>query len=168
MLPGTVRGVPSQPVTVRPCTRRDWWWLTKAGLAPELAGTQYHWAETPLQLGIAPTRGLPLRPGPRSVIEVDGRRAGYIGRSPLSGNLEYFLAPWARGGGVGTHAITQFLSHQRVGDQPRTFFVSHHNPRSRAALERAMATLGWSEGDGYTTTDGRFGWRITVHRDRGE
>lgn len=165
MLPGTV-GPVERSIIVRPCTGRDWWWLTRAGFAPELAGTQYHWAETPLQLYIAPTRALAVRPGPRSVIEVDGRRAGYIGRSPLSGNLEYFLAPWARGGGVGTRAIVGFLRDQRVGDRPRTFFVSHHNPRSRAALERAMGQLGWSEGDGYTTVDGRFGWRITVDRDR--
>ncbi|HEX7132292.1 MAG TPA: hypothetical protein VF228_06930, partial [Iamia sp.] len=93
-------------VVVRPATARDWWWLTRAGLAPELVGRQYHWAETPLQVLIAPARGTPLRPGPRSIIEVDGRRAGYIGRNPLSGNLEYLLARWARGGGVGTRAIT--------------------------------------------------------------
>ncbi|MCB0972674.1 MAG: hypothetical protein KDA97_14300 [Acidimicrobiales bacterium] len=150
-------------VEVRAATASDWWWLTRAGLSPELIGTQYHRAETPLQLLIAPTRGTPLRPGPRCIIEVDGRRAGYIGRNPLSGNLEYFLQPWARGG-TGGRAIEAFLAHRRRGDRPRAFFVSHRNPRSRAALERSLERLGWTDEADVTTTDGRHGWRITVHR----
>ena len=153
--------VADRPVTVRPARARDGWWLTRAGLAWELVGTQYHRAEVPLQLVIAPTRGTALRPGPRCIIEVDGRRAGYIGRNPLSGNLEYFLQPWARGG-TGTPAITAFLRDHRRGDRPRAFFVSHRNARSLAALHRALADLGWHEGQEFTTTDGRHGWRITV------
>lgn len=152
---------PTRTVGVRAARAGDWWWLTRSGLSPELAGTQYHWAETPLQLAIAPLRGTSLRPGPRCVIEVDGRRAGYIGRNPLSGNLEYFLQPWARGG-TGTRAIASFLADHRHGDRPRAFFVSHENPRSLAALHRALATLDWHEGHEFTTTDGRLGWRLTV------
>lgn len=155
----------TRSVSVRPATRGDWAWLTRAGLAPEMIGVQYHWAETPLQLAIAPLRGTAVRSGPRCIIEVDGRRAGYIGRNPLSGNLEYFLQPWARGG-VGVPAITELLRDQLIGDQPRAFFVSHHNDRSLAALHRAFAALGWHEGDEFTTADGRHGRRITVHRDR--
>lgn len=136
---------PDRRVTVRPVARGDWWWLTRAGSAPEMAGVQYHWAEAPLQLGIAPARGTAIRPGPRCLIEVDGTRAGYIGRNPLSGNLEYFLQPWARGGGTGTAAITAFLRDHRAGDRPRAFFVSAGNARSRRALDRAFAALGWRE-----------------------
>ena len=150
-------------VEVRPATAGDWWWLTRAGLARELVGTQYHRAEAPLQLVIAPTRGTPLPPGPRCIVEVDGRRAGYIGRNPLSGNLEYFLQPWARGG-TGGRAIEAFLAHHRRGDRPRAFFVSHANPRSRAALEGSLGRLGWTEGPDYRVVDGRLGWRITVSR----
>lgn len=148
-------------VVVRPMKGRDWPWLTAAGLAPEMAGVQYSWAELPLQLLIAPARGTRLRPGPRCIIEVDGRRAGYIGRSPLSGNLEYFLKPWARGG-TGTTAITTFLRDHRGGDPSRTFFVSHKNRRSRTALDRAFAQLGWREGEDFVTRTSRFGQRITV------
>lgn len=163
--PDTVAGVEGEQrrVAVRPATARDWWWLTRAGLAPELVGTQYHRAEAPLQLLIAPTRGTPLRPGPRCIVEVEGRRAGYIGRNPLSGNLEYFLQPWARGG-TGGRAIEAFLAGHRRGDRPRAFFVSHRNPRSRAALEGSLRRLGWAEGADWSVADGRLGWRITVRR----
>lgn len=126
-----------------------------------MVGVQYHWAEAPLQLFIAPARGSALRPGPRCVIEVDGERAGYIGRNPLSGNLEYFLQPWARGG-TGTPAIAAFLRDHRTGDRPRAFFVSSKNARSRRALDRAFAELGWREGDDFTTQTARFGVKITV------
>lgn len=142
--------------------RRDWTWLTRAGLSPKLAGVQYSWAELPLQLYIAPARGTAIRSGPRCIIEVDGRRAGYIGRNPLSGNLEYFLAPWARGGGNGTRAITEFLRDHRRGDRSRAFFVSRKNARSRSALDRAFTELGWREGDDVITQNGMMGQRITV------
>ena len=162
---GTVAAVEGaqRSVEVRPATAGDWWWLTRAGLAREMVGTQYHWAEAPLQVLIAPTRATPLRTGPRCVVEVDGRRAGYIGRNPLSGNLEYFLQPWARGG-TGGRAIEAFLAHHRRGDRPRAFFVSHANARSKAALEGSLRRLGWVEGPDYEVADGRAGWRITVHR----
>jgi len=127
-----------------------------------MAGVQYHWAELPLQLYIAPARGTAIRPGPRCIVEVDGKRAGYIGRSPLSGNLEYFLAPWARGGGTGTRAITEFLRDHRRDDRSRAFFVSRKNARSRAALDRAFAALRWHEGEDFTIRNGRMGQRITV------
>lgn len=140
----------------------DWWWLTRAGLSPELVGRQYHWAETPLAVVAAPLRGAPWPRGPRSLIEVDGRRAGYIGRNPLSGNVEYLLRPWARGGGRGRAAITAFLRAGRDDGRPSTFFVAHHNARSRAALVRSLEAAGRSEGDGYTVADGRFGERFTV------
>ncbi len=152
---------PERRVAVRPVTTGDWWWLTRAGLAPEMAGVQYHWLELPLQLYIAPARGTAIRPGPRCIIEVDGRRAGYIGRSPLSGNLEYFLQPWARGG-TGTRAIAEFLRTGRPGDRSRSFFVSRKNARSRTALDRAFAALGWREGEAYTTRDVRMGQMVTV------
>ena len=166
---GTVAGVEgaARSVEVRPATAGDWWWLTRAGLAPEMVGVQYHRAEIPLQVLVAPTRGTPLRRGPRCVIEVDGRRAGYIGRNPLSGNLEYFLQPWARGG-TGSRAIEAFLAQHRRGDRPRAFFVSHANPRSRAALEGSLRRLGWAEGTDYRVADGRLGWRITIHRTESE
>jgi hypothetical protein len=152
---------PDRSVAVRPVAATDWWWLTKEGLAPRMVGVQYHWAEAPLQLVIAPTRATGLRPGPRCIVEVDGRRAGYIGRNPLSGNLEYFVQPWARGG-TGTVAIATFLRDHRAGDRSRTFFVSAKNERSRRALERAFGQLGWSEGAGYTSERGRMGWRIRI------
>lgn len=146
---------------MRAATASDWRWLTKAGLAPEMVGVQYHWAETPLQLFIAPARGSAIRPGPRCIIEVDGRRAGYIGRSPLSGNVEYFLQPWARGG-TGTAAIAAFLRDHRRGDRARAFFVSKKNRTSLGALSKAFAQLGWSEGQQYTTRSVKMGWRIII------
>lgn len=152
---------PERQVAVRPVGAGDWWWLTRAGLAPEMAGVQYHWLELPLQLYIAPARATAIRPGPRCIIEVDGRRAGYIGRSPLSGNLEYFLQPWARGG-TGTRAIAEFLRTGRPGDRSRSFFVSRKNARSRAALDRAFAELGWEEGGSYATREVPMGQMITV------
>ena len=152
---------PDRHVTVRPASRDDWWWLTKEGLAPAMVGVQYHPAEAPLQLLIAPTRGTGLRSGSRCIIEVDGVRAGYIGRNPLSGNLEYFLRPWARGG-TGTTASAIFLRDHRSGDRRRAFFVSSKNERSRRALERAFDRLGWHEGDQYAIAPARMGWRITV------
>ena len=139
----------------------DRWWLTRAGLDPALVGVQYHPAEAPLQLLIAPLRGVGLRPGPRCIIEVDGRRAGYIGRNPLSGNLEYFLQPWARGG-TGSGAIAAFLRDHRAGDRPRSFFVSRKNERSRAALDRAFAELGWEAGQGFHVRPARRGTYVTV------
>ena len=89
------------------------------------------------------------------------RRAGYIGRSPLSGNLEYFLQPWARGG-TGTRAIAEFLRSGRPEDRSRSFFVSRKNARSRTALDRAFHQLGWREGESYTTRDVRMGQLVTV------
>lgn len=140
---------------------RDWPWLAGRGLALGKVGTQYHWAETPLQIYIAPMRATLGPRGPASLIVVDGRRAGYIGRNPLSGNLEYFLEPWARGG-VGRAAISQFLRRGRPGDKPRRFVVSHGNERSRRALLAAFAAIGWTEGDQYWTEDARLAWHVWV------
>jgi hypothetical protein len=163
---GSGRPVPSgrvgdRAVAVRAVGWTDWWWLTRAGSSPELVGRQYHWIETPLQLFIAPGRATLGPRGPAGIIEVDGERAGYIGRNPLSGNLEYFVKPWARGG-VGKRAIVAFLRDHRAGDRSRRFFVSHKNDRSRAALLGAFAELGWAEGDQYTVRDGRHGSWIEV------
>lgn len=146
----------------RPAGWDDWWWLTRTGLSPELVGRQYHWAEMPLQLVIAPLRGAPWPRGPRWLVEVDGRRAGYVGRNPLSGNVEYLLRPWARGGGRGGAAITAFLRADREDGRPSTFFVAHHNARSRAALVRSLEAVGRAEGEGYAVADGRHGERFTV------
>lgn len=156
-----MRDTQLRTVEVRPVAAGDRWWLVRAGLAPAMVGTQYHWAEAPLQLLIAPARPTPLRPGPTSIIEVDGRRAGYIGRNPLSGNLEYFLEPWARGG-TGSRAIAEFLRTQRRGDRARAFYVSKRNDRSKAALLRAFATLGWSEGTQFQVEERATSWWITV------
>jgi hypothetical protein len=97
------------------------------------------------------------------VVEVDGRRAGYIGPNPLSGNLEYFVQPWARGG-VGTAVVAGYLSGFRAGDRPRTFFVSAGNDRSLATLLAAFERLGWSEGTDYRIEEGRHGRRVRVPR----
>lgn len=139
----------------------DWGWLTAEGLAPSKIGEQYHWAETPLQLYIAPMRSTLGTRGPAAIIEVDGRRAGYVGRNPLSGNFEYFVQGWARGG-VGKRAIVAFLRDHRRGDKSRKFFVSHKNERSRRALLGAFEELGWTEGDQYWIDDGKLGWNIHV------
>jgi hypothetical protein len=144
-------------VHVRSVRVADGLWLTGVGLDPEKVGRQYHWAETPLQLYIAPARALL---GPRrstaAIIEVDGRRAGYIGRNPLSGNLEYFLQPWARGRGAGVAAIGAFLAEVRADDKARRFVIKHGNERSERALRRALGEIGWNEGDDYWIEDGRF------------
>lgn len=150
-------------VHVRPVRYSDALWLTKVGFDPEKIGRQYHWAETPLQLYIAPARALL---GPRrsaaAVIEVDGRRAGYIGCNPLSGNLEYFLQPWARGRGAGVAAIGAFLADVRTDDKARRFMITHGNDRSVHALRRALDQIGWTEGDDYWMEGGRFELSVWV------
>lgn len=165
-MPAVAEEEPSPPpgaraVVVRATTRADAGWLLRAGLSFELAGRQYTWWEWPLQLVIAPLRAAGRPAGPSCLIEVDGRRAGYIGRNPLSGNLEYFVQPWARGG-VGGRAIATFLADHRAGDRPRRFHVSFANERSLAALRRAMGSLGWTEGDEFRVDRGRFGWEVHV------
>ncbi len=154
-------GPPSRAVTVRAIAWSDWAWLTGRGFSFRKVGSQYHWLETPLQLWIAPMRATLGPAGPAALVLVDGRRAGYIGRNPLSGNLEYFLEPWARGG-VGRVAIGQFLLHHRAGDRPRFFFVAHKNERSRRALLAAFAAIGWTEDDEYRIEDTRHGWHVWV------
>lgn len=139
-------------------------WLLAQGLDPRKAGEQYHWIEAPLQVVIAPARVLTAWRHPACVIEVGGRRAGYVGVNPLSGNLEYWLAPWARGGGAGTRAIVAFLAEHRGGDRGRRFHVSFANERSLRALRRAFADLGWREQDDYRIERGRHGWEVHVGR----
>jgi hypothetical protein len=152
---------PAREVVVRPVAWRDWFWLTAQGLSWRKVNHQYTWMEAPLQLYIAPMRATLGPRGPAAVVEVDGRRAGYIGRNPLSGNLEYFLQAWARGG-TGGQAIVAFLRDHRGGDRSRFFFVSHKNERSRRALLGSFARLAWVEGEQYWIEDGRLGWKIHV------
>lgn len=152
-------------VVVRPMGSGDWWWLTRAGLSPELIGQHHLWPEAPLQLIVAPTRGWSRPSGPRSIIEVDGVRAGYIGRHPFSGNLEYFVVAKARGG-VGAQAIAHFLRSGQRGSAERSFVVPHRNPRSLAALERGLADAGYAEGRDWWLEDGPRTWRITLHARR--
>ena len=149
-------GRADREVTVRRIRWGDWPWLAAQGLSLGKVNHQYSWAETPLQLYIAPMRATLGPAGPAAIIEVDGRRAGYIGRNPLSGNLEYFLQPWARGG-VGRTAIVAFLRDHRPHDRSRLFHVSHKNERSRRALLGAFAALGWTEGDEFHIEDTKLG-----------
>jgi len=149
-------------VRLAPVRWRDVGWLVAVGLDPELVGRQYHWAETPLQLVAAPLRGLLASHVAARLVWVDGRRAGYIGRSPLSGTYEYLLRPWARSGGVGRRMIAEFLAHHRRADRARCFFVSGANERSMAALRGALADIGWTEGTEYRVVPARFGRRVWV------
>jgi hypothetical protein len=157
----TPNGPVERPVVVRDVARSDGWWLLGQGLDPRKAGRQYSWPELPLQVVVAPARVLTTRRHPACTVEVDGRRAGYIGVNPLSGNLEYFLDPWARGG-VGARVIAAFLVDHRPGDRPRRFHVAHRNERSLRALRRAFERLGWSEGAEFRVVDGRLGWEVHV------
>ena len=150
-----------RPVHLRPATRGDLWWLWAVGLDPEKVGSQYHWAEAPLQLGIAPVRAVIAPHRAAAVVEVDGRRAGYIGPNPLSGNLEYFVQPRARGG-VGTRIVASYLRDHRGDDRARRFFVSSHNDRSLATLHRAFEQLGWQEGVEVRTEAARHGRYVWV------
>jgi hypothetical protein len=152
---------PTGPV-VRPIERRDALWLLRVGLDPEKINRQYHWAETPLQLYIAPARAVLGPRGPAAIVEVDGRRAGYVGRNPLSGNFEYFLQPWARGNGRGSAAIGEFLAHHRGEDRSRRFMIKHGNDRSLRALRRAFEDIGWVEGTDYWVKDGRGATSVWV------
>lgn len=152
---------PSREVRLRPVTGRDRWWLTREGLRPSRIGEQYSWPEAPLQLYVAPARALLGPRGPAAIVAVDGRDAGYIGRNPLSGNLEYFLQPWARGGS-GTEMVVQFLRDHRHGDRARLFFVASKNERSLATLRRAFERLDWTEGDQYRLERARYGWHVHV------
>ena len=135
-------------------------WLLAVGLDPEKVGSQYHWAEAPMQLYVAPARALrALRP-PAAVVVLDGRRAGYIGPNPLSRNLEYLLQPWARGG-RGAAVVTTHLRDCRDRDRPRRFFVGGSNDRSLRTLRRAFDALGWQEGQEVRTeaaAHGRYVW----------
>lgn len=96
------------------------------------------------------------------MVEVDRRPAGYIGPNPLSGNLEYFLAPWARGG-VGRRLVAAYLGGGwRAGDRPRRFFVSSSNERSLRTLTGALADLGSVEGRDHWVDPVRFGTEVWV------
>lgn len=147
---------------VRAIRRDDLPWLVRVGLDPEKVGRQYHWAETPLQLFIAPARAVLGPRGPAAIVELDGRRAGYIGRNPLSGNLEYFLQPWARGRGIGSTAIAAFLRDHRDGDRRRRFMIKHGNDRSMRALLRAFDGIGWVADRDYWVTDGAAATSVWV------
>jgi hypothetical protein len=137
-------------------------WLMLVGFDPEKIGSQYHWIETPLQLYCAPARAVLGPRGPAAIVEVDGRRAGYIGRNPLSGNLEYFLQPWARGSGRGSPAIAEFLASYRGPDRSRRFMIKHGNDRSLHVLRRALDGLGWVEGPDYWLSDGAAALSVWV------
>lgn len=148
-------------MVVRRCRREDRGWLLRAGLDPEKAGTQYSWAEVPLQLVIAPGRAALCTRAPAAIVEVDGRRAGYIGPNPLSKNLEYFLQPWARGGrGAATVAGWFRLFPHRAA--PVRLFVSSKNDRSLRSLQRGLAQLGWADGHEYRVEPARFGRHLIV------
>ncbi len=150
----------SRSLALRSARWADVWWLLGAGLDPRRIGEQYSVWESPLQVVVAPARAVlaPLRPHVAAVIEVDGRRAGYIGPNPLSGNIEYFLSRWARGG-LGRRLIVAYLGTFRRDDRARRFFVAYKNDRSRAALLGAIEQLGWTE---HTIDARRFGWVVTV------
>lgn len=137
-------------VKLRPVRPKDFKWLTKTALKREFAGVQYSWIEWPLQPIAAPVRAALGPFVPACVILVDGKPAGYIGRSPLSGNLEYFLLSWAQGRGVGRKAIAEFLAHHRAGDKARKFVIRKKNKRSLRVLQGALDELGWSEKSDYT------------------
>jgi hypothetical protein len=156
---------PERDVALRAVRWADWPWLTAQGFSLAKIGSQYHWLETPLQLYIAPARAALGPRGPAAIVEVDGRLAGYIGRNPLSGNLEYFLQPWARGGS-GQTVIRTFLRDHRPHDRERAFFVSHENERSLRALLGALASLGWHDGVEYRTDEARFGTYVRVRATR--
>ncbi len=138
-------GRTERTVTLRRARASDAPWLLAVGLDPEKVGRQYHRLEAPLQLVVAPARALAAPRAPAALVEVDGRRAGYVGPNPLSRNLEYFLQPWARGG-TGTTAVTDYLRRFRAGDRARRFFVATSNERSMTVLLRACAAVGWEEG----------------------
>jgi hypothetical protein len=141
---------------VRACRPDDRWWLLRVGLDPEKAGSQYSWPEAPLQLVIAPWRAAVCTRRRAALAEVDGRRAGYIGPNPLSGNLEYFLQPWARGG-RGAALVEGYFREFTAREAPERFFVSTKNDRSLGALQRGFAALGWSEGSEYEIVPARYG-----------
>jgi hypothetical protein len=153
-----------RPVALGRIRPRDVPWLVAVGFDPRQIGVQYSWLEAPLQLYSAPARAVralwPTSP-PAAIVDVEGRRAGYIGPNPLSGNLEYFLLPWARGG-VGSRVVAEYLGSYRTLDRSRCFFVAHHNTRSRATLDSAMARLGWVEGEQYRVTNHRHGIKVRV------
>ncbi len=137
-------------VKLRRVRLSDFGWLTKTALAREFAGVQYSWFEWPLQPLSAPMRAALGPFVPACLILVDDRRAGYIGRSPLSGHIEYFILEWAQGRGVGRRAIAEFLAHHRAGDRARKFVVRRGNKRSLRVLQGALDELGWVEGKDYT------------------
>lgn len=139
-------------VKLRQVRLTDFKWLTRTALRRQFAGVQYSWLEWPLQPIAAPLRAALGPFVPACVILVDGRPAGYIGRSPLSGNLEYFLLDWAQGRGAGRKAIAQFLAHHRAGDRERKFVIRKKNKRSLRVLQGALDELGWSEKSDYKIT----------------
>lgn len=136
-------------VALRRVRLADFGWLTRIGLRREFVGVQYSWFELPLQALIAPLRALLGPFVPACVVLIDGSRAGYVGRSPLSGNLEYFICGWGQGRGAGRRAIAEFLAHHRVGDRRRKFIVRKHNKRSIHVLRGVFDELDWVEGKDY-------------------
>lgn len=154
-------------MSLRRARWRDVPWLCAVGLDPEKVGRQYHVAEAPLQLVVAPARAL-LAAGtrrPAAVVEVEGRRAGYIGPNPLSGNIEYFLQPWARGG-TGSAVVSRYLGDFRGPDRQRRFFVAAGNERSLATLHSAFRRLGWQEHSDWWASRARHGTHVHVRATR--
>lgn len=149
-------------VKLRKVRVSDFRWLTKTALRREFAGVQYSWLEWPLQPIAAPLRSAFGPFVPACVILVDDIPAGYIGRSPLSGNLEYFLMGWAQGRGVARKAIAEFLAHHRAGDKARKFVVAKKNKRSLSVLRGALDELGWDEATDYQINKRRLRTVVTV------
>ncbi|MCX7620545.1 MAG: hypothetical protein N2037_06835 [Acidimicrobiales bacterium] len=147
-------------LVLRSATWADSLWLLLEGLDPRKIGEQYSVWEAPLQLLVAPLRAFsaPWRRTVAAIVEVDGRRAGYIGPNPLSANLEYFVARWARGG-IGRRLIATYLGEFRRSDRSRRFFISYRNERSKAALLGALGQLGWSD---YRVEARRHGWHVII------
>lgn len=146
---GEVAAVKTPRVQLRQVRLSDFKWLTRTALRREFAGVQYSWIEWPLQPIAAPLRAALGPFVPACIVLVDGTPAGYIGRSPLSGNLEYFLMEWAQGRGIGRKAIVAFLMHHRAGDKARKFVIRKKNRRSLRVLLGALDELDWVEGKDY-------------------
>jgi hypothetical protein len=151
---GCLRFPRARGVVVRSVRRADVPWLIAAGLSPEKIGRHYHWMQAPLQLYVAPTRALLGPRGPAAIVELDGRRAGYVGRNPLSGHLEYFLQPWAQECGAEATVLREFLVKHRRNDRERRLVIERGDVRALLAVEGALRRLGWVERCDYRVIEG--------------
>jgi hypothetical protein len=141
--------VDQRQVSLTRITFVDLPFLVLSGLDRERVGVQYPANEYRKQFKIAPLRYFRRVTRTLSrIIRVNAKRAGYVGLNPLSGNIEYYLMPWARGG-VGGRAIEQYLREALPFEVDKHAFMLESNERSVRVFRTVLKSMGLLEGSDF-------------------